>query len=489
MTTPYRPDHILIIDQQEPRALEMKVVIEFMGLACDAISAFDFNESFLKSETLIVILGDCLGKGSVIGNRLIQTELPFSIMPIASARHEWAAVPQIAARLLPPIDGSLEFSFFNRTLAMAHIIREQLIKGQEVQAGSQNNHFHTLVGMSEPMIKVRRMMGQVCAKDVTVLITGESGTGKEVVARALHAHSRRSDKPFVPVNCGAIPQELLESELFGHEKGAFTGAISARVGRFELAQGGTIFLDEIGDMPMSMQVKLLRVLQERTFERVGGTKTLHADVRVIAATHQNLEDAIAKGDFREDLYYRLNVFPIEMPPLRERAEDISLLIAELMCRDTHQFTGKIRFSSGAVLSLRRYEWPGNVRELANLVERLLITHDHGVVTLNDLPERFQTIDGDEIDDEIVQPVDDLQPMDATGLALSGSIPFRGEPGVLIPDSGFDLKTYLSDLERKLILKALDDCEGVVAHAAQLLSIRRTTLVEKMKKYQLKKVGA
>jgi sigma-54 specific flagellar transcriptional regulator A len=225
-------------------------------------------------------------------------------------------------------------------------------------------------GNSTLVRRTRRMIEQVAPFDSTVLITGESGTGKEVVARAVHAQSNRRERPFVAVNCGAIPSELLESELFGHEKGAFTGAITARRGRFEMAEGGTLFLDEIGDMSLPMQVKILRVLQERTYERVGSSRSIHCDVRIIAATHRNLEESIVKGSFREDLYYRLNVFPIEMPPLRERLEDLPLLIEDLVEAQTRSGHGEVRLSPEAVHALRAYHWPGNVRELSNLIERL-----------------------------------------------------------------------------------------------------------------------
>ncbi len=258
--------------------------------------------------------------------------------------------------------------------------------------------FRELVGASGGVRAVRRMMSQVADTDATVLVLGESGTGKEVVARSLHAHSRRRNGPFVPLNCGAIPGELLESELFGHEKGAFTGAVSSRAGRFEMAQGGTLFLDEIGDMPLAMQVKLLRVLQERTFERVGGSQTLEADVRIVCATHKNLEEMIAKGSFREDLYYRINVFPIEMPPLRERTEDLPLLVNELTARLEREQRDSVRFSAAALASLQRHPWAGNVRELANLVERMAIMHPGAVVGARDLPPKFRHLEVHEEDE-------------------------------------------------------------------------------------------
>jgi len=322
---------------------------------------------------------------------------------------------------------------------------------------------------------VRQLMEQVADKDVSVMITGESGTGKEVVARNLHYHSARRDRPFVPVNCGAIPAELLESELFGHEKGAFTGAITARIGRFELAEGGTLFLDEIGDMPLNMQVKILRVLQERTFEKVGSNRTQSADVRVIAATHKNLEDMIVGGDFREDLYYRLNVFPIEMPALRERVEDIPLLINELISRMEKEKRGSLRMNSAAIMSLCRHQWPGNVRELANLVERLAIMHPYAVIGVQELPKKFRYVDDF---DESPSPEDSSLPAGVPSLVGL-------DAPALLPVNGIDLKDYLSSLEKQLIQQALDEAGGVVARAAEKLCIRRTTLVEKVRKYGLR----
>ncbi|RMH33113.1 MAG: sigma-54-dependent Fis family transcriptional regulator, partial [Gammaproteobacteria bacterium] len=333
--------------------------------------------------------------------------------------------------------------------------------------------FRSLVGQSEGIKNVRRLIEQVAPTDANVLILGESGTGKEVVARNLHYLSNRRDKPFVPVNCGAIPGELLESELFGHEKGAFTGAITARQGRFEMAQGGTLFLDEIGDMPMPMQVKLLRVLQEKTFERVGGNKTIKADVRIVAATHRDLESAVAEGTFREDLYYRLNVFPIEMPPLRERTDDLPLLISELTKRFEREGRGSVRFTANALLSLSRHHWPGNVRELANLVERMVILYPYGVVDIKDLPQKYRYDEGIE---EPEPPALLKQQKSSTSLGVSADL----------PNEGIDLKTHLADIERQYIEQALTANDGVVARAAEQLGMRRTTLVEKMKKYGIDK---
>lgn len=335
--------------------------------------------------------------------------------------------------------------------------------------------FRSLSGNSRATRQINKMIEQVADTEATVLVLGESGTGKEVVARKLHYNSARRGKPFVPVNCGAIPADLLESELFGHEKGAFTGAINARQGRFEMADGGTLFLDEIGDMSMPMQVKLLRVLQERSFERVGSNKTVQCNVRIIAATHRNLEEAIRENRFREDLYYRLNVFPIEMPPLRERRDDIPVLVNDLVARIEKEKRGSVRLTPAAVMALTQFKWPGNVRELANLIERLAILYPYGVVDVKDLPEKFRV--------GMVTP------------EVTGDLPevtiLGEEPGVVesvprLPLEGIDLKSHLNNLELNLIRQALDESDGVVAHAAKRLNMRRTTLVEKLRKFGLQR---
>ncbi len=331
--------------------------------------------------------------------------------------------------------------------------------------------FERLVGDSEPMHRLRETMGKVASKDVTILLTGESGTGKEVVARALHEASHRADGPFVPVNCGAIPTELLESELFGHEKGAFTGAVSAKPGRFELADGGTLLLDEVGELPMAMQVKLLRVLQERSFERVGGSATLRCNARVIAATHRDLEAMIETGEFREDLYYRLNVFPIHVPPLRDRREDIPALVTAL-CADIQARQGDaLRLDASALSALKAHTWPGNVRELANVLERLAIAAAGSVIGASDLPAKLGRSEPAAVR-SADQAIDE-----STGLIDPDAMP-------LLPVNGLDLKDYLARLEKSLIRQALDDTNAVVARAADRLHIRRTTLVEKMRKYGL-----
>ena len=334
-------------------------------------------------------------------------------------------------------------------------------------SGAQNLAYLP-TGHSRKMVFVRRLVEQVAGFNANVLITGESGTGKEWTARCIHEMSPRRDKPFIPVNCGAIPAELMESELFGHEKGAFTGAVASRIGRFEAAEGGTLFLDEIGDMSLSMQVKLLRVLQERVFERVGSNQSRPTDVRIIAATHRNLEEEIMLNNFREDLYYRLNVFPIELPPLRERLEDLGELVDSSLQRCADNGLEPVQLTDTALGALSAYEWPGNVRELSNLMERLCILYPGGKVDQRLLPQRYTSGD-------ITVPDVPVMPTDALPNAASPA-------DVVAACNGMPLKDYLESIEIALIDAALKDSGGIVAHAADKLQIRRTTLSEKMKRY-------
>lgn len=359
----------------------------------------------------------------------------------------------------------------------------------EHQAGVQQDTGPT--GNSEAVTRLRRLIDQVAAFDTTVLVLGESGTGKEVVARAIHQHSPRRDGPFVAINCGAIPPDLLESELFGHEKGAFTGALTTRKGCSEMAEGGTLLLDEIGDMSLPMQVKLLRVLQERSFERVGGGQTIRCNVRVIAATHRNLETRISDGQFREDLFYRLNVFPIEMPALRERVDDLAILVQTIAGQLARTGRGEVRFADEALQALRSYDWPGNVRELTNLVERLAVLHPGGLVRVQDLPARYRGDFASSIPVELppepalVAPHGEVAALPGNVVTLQPATAHAdAEPltASSLPDDGIDLRGHMANIELALINEALERTQGVVAHAAQLLGLRRTTLVEKLRKY-------
>jgi DNA-binding NtrC family response regulator len=328
---------------------------------------------------------------------------------------------------------------------------------QKKQQQEQSYKVDSIVGQSGPMQQVFRMIHKVAATDATVLILGESGTGKELVARAIHHYSKRSEKPLIPVNCGAIPEDLLESELFGHEKGAFTGAIKNKPGRFELADGGTIFLDEIGDMSPNLQVKLLRALQEHQFERVGGTRTIEVDIRVIAATNRDLRKKVDEGTFREDLYYRLNVIPINIPPLRERRGDIALLCQHFLTRLTRNKGLEEKQMQREVLEgLMRYNWPGNVRELENLLERMVILANGPVLQVEDLPPKLREV-------------------------KAGAAAGSASSAMELPENGLDFNSAVDEFERSLILQALEKTGWIKNQAALLLGLNRTTLVEKIKK--------
>lgn len=475
---------VLVFNDNPSSLHDLKIIFDFLGEHSVYIS--DPNWGDLKSsntsppdEFSVVVLGQSEPKAN-LHKHLESIHRYFGVTPVILVGNYEEVDPlwdpylrhMVIARLSLPIT----YNDLVDALHRAQRLNEAKAHGQ-TDPLRPSHLFRSLVGTSRDVQSVRTMMGQVAEKDVTVLIEGESGTGKEVVARNLHYHSARRDGPFVPVNCGAIPAELLESELFGHEKGAFTGAINSRAGRFEMAEAGTLFLDEIGDMPLHMQVKILRVIQEKSYERVGGNKTFNTNVRIIAATHRNLEKMIEEGKFREDLYYRLNVFPIEMPSLRDRAEDIPLLINELVNRLESENRGTIRFNSAAILSLCRHSWPGNVRELANLVERMAIMHPYGVVGVQDLPTKYRHVET--LDDEDSEFETMIEEVNKPTVVSSADL-------ALLPEKGIDLKEYITGLEQSLIKQALDNCGGVVARAAEQLMIRRTTLVEKMRKYGLQR---
>ncbi|MFT5117078.1 MAG: sigma-54 specific flagellar transcriptional regulator A [Kiritimatiellia bacterium] len=479
----WKNSKLIVIDDNEERRQSLHTILEFLGESTIISGDFEWQEKASlcpEDEFVAVIVGSCRRQHSLESR--IQTIHKWNdsvAIILLGSPSEVEFDPKsleasIRQQVIATLDTPPTYNKLLDTLHRAQCFHEAKLISKRQSTRRPPHLFRSLVGNSRGIQLVREMMTQVTDKDVTVLVTGESGTGKEVVARNLHYHSSRSKQPFVPVNCGAIPSELLESELFGHEKGSFTGAISARAGRFEMAEGGTLFLDEIGDMPLNMQVKILRVLQEKCFERVGGNKTQKTNVRIIAATHRNLEEMIEAGTFREDLYYRLNVFPIEMPSLNDRREDIPILLNELLARLENEKRGSVRFNSTAIMSLCQHPWAGNVRELANLVERMAIMHPYGVIGVNDLPVKFRHVDA--TDEEIIieqeeGKIPSLVDMNATAL---------------LPESGIDLKEYLTGLEQGLIQQALDDSGGVVARAAERLMIRRTTLVEKMRKYGLQR---
>ena len=367
-----------------------------------------------------------------------------SVEAIKKGAFDYISKPVKTDEILLVVEKAIKFRQLERENAF---LKQQLRK---------KYRFDNFIGDSKPIQKVFELIERVADTDSTVLITGESGTGKELIAKAIHYNSYRRDNPMIVINCGAIPEELLESELFGHEKGAFTGAHKMRIGRFELANGGTVFLDEIGDMSPNLQVKLLRILQEQKFERVGGTRTLEIDVRIIAATNKNLINAVNRGRFRQDLYYRLNVIPMKVPPLRLRKPDIPLLVDFFTKRfDKRKDKRIIEFTQEAVNALLNYTWPGNVRELENLVERLVILSNDEKISLEDIPD-----------------------------SIKGKTSKVESIEVKIPKDGIVFEQAVEEYEKKLILQALSETNWVKTKAARLLNINRTTLIEKMKKKKL-----
>ena len=486
---------ILLIDDNKTRSQQLEIILWFMEYRVETLDSSNYVSSVCEFDQLFgVFIGHGINKQAAIIRDIVDKagKIPVVLLidkgtslQVSTALNndafqvlEWP----VTYPGLKLITDKISVSYGRQDSG-----QQQAIQRSSLDRRGYDRRFSALdrlKGNSQAIVNIRKSIDQVAASDATVLILGESGTGKEIVARALHDASLRRSKLFVPINCGAIPGELLESELFGHEKGAFTGALSTRQGRFEMAEGGTLFLDEIGDMPMSMQVKLLRVLQERSFERVGSNKTIHCDVRVIAATHRRLENEIKESRFREDLFYRLNVFPIEVSPLRDRAEDIPLLVKDIIACMEVSNRGSVRFTNASLAVLMQYEWPGNIRELANLIERMAIIYPNEQVDVVNLPEKFQQY---KVPDEIgitakTVIIDFIDPPEK--IAVNDTIENLSAVLTQLPEQGMDLKEYLTVMEGDLIRQALNECNGVVAHAAKRLNMRRTTLVEKLRKYDL-----
>jgi DNA-binding NtrC family response regulator len=396
-------------------------------------------------ETLCILL---TGYGSI----------PGAVTAVKKGAFDFITKPVGFRELLNHVESALQLS------------RLQKKDAARKQSGSTGYSYDDFIGESSAIKKIHSLVQKVADTDNTLLVTGASGSGKELIVRTVHQFSRRKQHPFVAVNCGAIPEALLESELFGHEKGAFTGAHKKRVGRFELAGEGTIFLDEVGEMSPLLQVKLLRVLQEKTFERVGGTQSIDVKARIIAATNKDLAEAVKEGTFREDLFYRLNVIPIHVPPLTRRSSDIPLLVDFFLKKfQKDQETLIQSFSSEAMAALVRYDWPGNVRELENLIKRLIILCENPVVALTDLPEHFYA----ESDVDISDAAD--------------THAVKGELSML--ENDMNLADAVKAYETRMISHALEKSDGVKAKAARMLKIKRTTLVEKIKKHNISSIDS
>lgn len=450
---------VLVIDDEESIRDLLKDFLENRGLEVVTASNGETGLSLLKEDKFDLFLLDLMMPG-ISGLDVLReiTAEKIEIPSIVITAHATVQTAVEAMKLgafdyiTKPFNLEELFIAIQRALDVSKLQKENFRLKKELK---RKFGYKKIIGNSTQIQDVIKFIGKIADTDSTILITGESGTGKELVAQTIHYHSSRSRKPIVPLNCAAIPKDILESELFGHEKGAFTGAVSTRIGRFEMSHNGTLFLDEIGELAPALQVKLLRVLQEKEFERVGGIKTIKVDVRIIAATNRDLEKAVSEGRFREDLFYRLNVIPMHLPPLRKMRDDIPLLL-EHFINDISKRKKKdvLNISKDAVNCLVNYRWPGNVRELENLTERMIILNDTGEITVDDLPDRLK-------EKQQVQ---------------------RGRPKTQdLSTEGIDLNHMLDEIENNMIVQALELSKGIKSKAATLLGLNRTTLIEKLKK--------
>jgi two-component system, NtrC family, response regulator AtoC len=454
-------EHILVVDDEEGLREIIVELLTLEGFEVDSVSTAEEAREKLALTVYDVLVTDLMlpGKSGVelMEETLARCPETLVIMMTGHGTIETAveAMKKGAYDYLTKPFKMIELPIMIRKGLQANKLRfeNQYLRSQLREKYSFNN----IIGTGPAMNRIFELVETVAGLTSTVLIQGETGTGKELIAKAIHFNSPRRDQKLVSINCGAIPENLLESELFGHTKGAFTGAVQTRIGRFEQANGGTVFLDEIGTMPIGLQVKLLRVLQEREFERVGGSSTIKVDVRIIAATSAKLERMVSEGTFREDLYYRLNVIPINLPPLRERREDIPLLVQSFVSHfcERHGLDQK-SVSPQVMKALMAYEWPGNVRQLENLVERMVALSGTRVgITPVDLPDQIQS-----------------------GAHLTAG------PFIEIPENGINFQDVVTDMERELIIQSLRRTNGNKKLAAKLLSLKRTTLIEKIKRIGL-----
>ena len=462
---------ILIIEDDQTLADYISLILKEHGFEVTATYSGAQGLELLRKEKFHLVLTDLVMPCGISGLDVLKEisaskiDVPVIVVTAFASVDTAVEAMKLGAfdYVTKPFNVDELIITINRAIEVSKLKRENAKLREELR---KKYSFKGLIGISPKMLKLYELIEKISDTDCTVLITGESGTGKELIARTIHFNSPRAQKPFIPVNCAAIPASLLESELFGHEKGAFTGAFSTRIGRFELANHGTLFLDEIGDLDPSLQAKLLRAIQEKEFERVGGVKTIKVDVRIIAATNRDLEELTRIGKFRDDLFYRLNVVQIHIPPLRERREDIPLLLDYYI----NEFSKKMKrnpfeFTAEAMEHLINYNWPGNVRELRNLVESLMILVRGNRVNVSDLPERFLTrsqypesikiTEREELEHYLLQGKDEI-----------------------------NLEKTLYRIEKSLILRALKKAKGTKSKAAKLLGIKRTTLIEKLKRMGL-----
>ncbi len=450
---------ILLIDDEKESCLALSTLLRQVGYAVTSTHSGEAALDLLQNQSFDLIISDLFlpGISGIDILKKVKESSPRTcfILITGNASAE-TAVEAMKEGAFDYVTKPFNFEKLKLQVAKALEKIQLLAENQYLRQQLHGRYrFDNIIGSSLPMQKVFSRMEKVAATDSTILILGASGTGKELVAKAIHYNSHRRDKPFVAINCGAIPADLLESELFGHVKGAFTSAIADKAGKFEVANGGTIFLDEIGNMPLQLQMKFLRVLQEYEFERVGSTNKIRMNIRLISATNADITKAISNGSFREDLYYRLNVIPINLPSLNQRRGDIPLLarhFLEKICTEMNR--PLMHISKESLQALETYHWPGNVRELENVIERTVALADNENIEPEDLPPNI-------VENENIQP---LMPQ--------------------LPEGGTDMPAVVADIERQMIGLAMTRSTGVKARAAELLGINRTTLVEKIKRLGL-----
>jgi DNA-binding NtrC family response regulator len=449
---------ILLVEDEESIRENLTEVLEMQGYRVIAASSGEEGLKAAGSRGIDIVLTDLRlpGMSGIDVIRAVKARSPSTAcIVITGYASVESAVEAMRAGAFTYLEKPFGRDELMVTIEKAHEVRSLKEENAKLRHELKDGCTAAILGTSAVIQRVREAIEKVADTDSTVLILGESGTGKELVARALHYGSSRRARPFVPINCGAIPEDLLESELFGYEKGAFTGAFSTKIGRFEAADGGTVLLDEIGDMSPALQVKILRVLQEKEFERVGGRSPVKVDLRVVAATNQDLDMAVHEKRFRKDLYYRLNVIPLHLPPLRERREDIALLLAHFVERISKRKKKGIKGLTPEAMKLcEAYDWPGNVRELENLVERLVVLkEDESLITPRELPDKIRT----------------------------RKVEMAGFSGLTLPSDGIDFNAVVDNFERELIFNALSRANWVKKKAAEYLNLNRTTLIEKMKR--------